>query len=72
MGHPVSNLGIQYIDKDEASEDLSVVERELNDDYLSWRKYFWKLSRLSEIIQVDVLESRPLSLHTKVETCRSC
>ena len=29
----VSNLDIQYIDKDEASEDLSVVERELNDDY---------------------------------------
>ena len=29
----VSNLDIQYIDEDEASEDLSVVERELNDDY---------------------------------------
>ena len=29
----VSNLDIQYINKDEASEDLSVVERELNDDY---------------------------------------
>ena len=154
----VSNLDIQYIDKDEALEDLSVVERELNDDYqpksvrineagkkslrnswilsslkippqleqvsscggrchlnklaisslqcrywqhmslggnlwlhsfsqyspkfqngwwcwgynFRWRKYFWKLSRLSEIIQVDVLESHPLSLHTKVETCRSC
>ena len=39
---------------------------------LGWRKYFWKLSRLSEIIQVDVFESCPLSLHTKVETCRSC
>ena len=30
----VSNLDIQYIDEDEASEDLSVVEQELNDDYL--------------------------------------
>ena len=29
----VSNLDIQYIDEDEALEDLSVVERELNDDY---------------------------------------
>ena len=29
----VSNLDIQHIDEDEASEDLSVVERELNDDY---------------------------------------
>ena len=29
----VSDLDIQYIDEDEASEDLSVVERELNDDY---------------------------------------
>ena len=29
----VSNLDIQYIDEDEASEDLSVVEWELNDDY---------------------------------------
>ena len=29
----VSNLDIQYIDKDETSEDLSVVKRELNDDY---------------------------------------
>ena len=29
----VSNLDIQYIDDDEASEDLSVVERELNEDY---------------------------------------
>ena len=29
----VSNLDIQYIDEDEASEDISVVERELNDDY---------------------------------------
>ena len=29
----VSNLDIQYIDEDEASEDLSAVERELNDDY---------------------------------------
>ena len=29
----VSNLDIQYIDEDEASKDLSVVERELNDDY---------------------------------------
>ena len=29
----VSNLDIQYIDNDEASEDLSVVERELNEDY---------------------------------------
>ena len=27
----VSNLDIQYIDEDEALEDLSVVERELND-----------------------------------------
>ena len=29
----VSNLDIQYIDNNEALEDLSVVERELNDDY---------------------------------------
>ena len=29
----VSNLDIQYIDEDEALEDLSVVERELNDEY---------------------------------------
>jgi len=29
----VSNLDIHYIDEDEASEDLSVVERERNDDY---------------------------------------
>ena len=29
----VSNLDIQYIDEDEASEDISVVDRELNDDY---------------------------------------
>ena len=29
----VSDLDIQYIDEDEASEDLSVVERELNEDY---------------------------------------
>ena len=29
----VSNLDIHYIDKDEALEDLSVVEQELNDDY---------------------------------------
>ena len=29
----ISNLDIQYIDEDEALEDLSVVERELNDDY---------------------------------------
>ena len=29
----VSNLDIQHIDEDEASEDLSVVEREVNDDY---------------------------------------
>ena len=28
----VSNLDIQYIDEDEALEDLSVVERELNDE----------------------------------------
>ena len=29
----VSNLDIQYIDEDEALEDLSVEERELNDEY---------------------------------------
>ena len=29
----VSNLDIQHIDEDEASEDLSVVERQLNEDY---------------------------------------
>ena len=29
----VSNLDIQYIDEDEASEDISVVDWELNDDY---------------------------------------
>ena len=29
----VSNLDIQYIDEDEALEDLSFVERELNDEY---------------------------------------
>ena len=29
----VSNLDNRYIDDDEASEDLSVVERELNEDY---------------------------------------
>ena len=29
----VSNLDFQYIDEDKASEDISVVERELNDDY---------------------------------------
>ena len=29
----VGNLDIQYIDEDEALEDLSVVERELNDEY---------------------------------------
>ena len=29
----VGNLDIQYIDEDEALEDLSVVEREVNDDY---------------------------------------
>ena len=28
----VSNLDIQYIDEDEALEDLSVEERELNDE----------------------------------------
>ena len=29
----VSNLDIQYIDEDEASEDISVVDWELNEDY---------------------------------------
>ena len=29
----VSDLDIQYIDEDEALEDLFVVERELNDEY---------------------------------------
>ena len=29
----VSNLDIHFIDEDEASEDISVVERELNDNY---------------------------------------
>ena len=29
----VSNLEIQHIDEDKASEDLSVVKRELNDEY---------------------------------------
>ena len=55
----VSNLDIQYIDEDEASEDISVVDRELNDDY---QPKSVRINNAGKIVRGKNLERQPKSI----------